>query len=435
MRTTKHKWVRLGVILLVVLGLFGGLLLVKKQPAEAQTSPSVGVVCTSGPTFTLTTRTGYILLPDGNTMFMWGYSAGNEPFQHPGPVLCVNEGDTVTVILHNTLSEPASIMFPGQDEVLADGALAQPQFDGGGNLLSLTNTAAANGGSITYSFVASQPGTFIYESGTNPEKQVRMGLFGALIVRPTLGADHVYNRPDSQFTPSEEFLVLLSEIDPYQHQAAENGAPFNMNRYHPRYWLINGRGFPDSIADNFAPYLPNQPYGALARIHGFNDDPGAGINYHPYPGTIRYVNVGTEDFPFHPHGNNGLVIGRDGHPLEGPGGEDLSFEKFDINIAPGQTWDVLFKWYDAEAYDPTANPVDVVIPDPANMEFGMFFSGSPYLGLQGPFPIGWSTLNQCGEYYIISHNHALYQITSWGVTMSGPITYLRIDPPLPNDCP
>ena len=38
-----------------------------------------------------------------------------------------------------------------------------------------------------------------------------------------------------------------------------------MNNYHPRYWLINGRGFPDSIADNGASWLPTQPYGALAR--------------------------------------------------------------------------------------------------------------------------------------------------------------------------
>ncbi len=42
---------------------------------------------------------------------------------------------------------------------------------------------------MTYSFVASKPGTYIYESGTNPEKQVRMGLFGALIVRPTQGSE------------------------------------------------------------------------------------------------------------------------------------------------------------------------------------------------------------------------------------------------------
>jgi hypothetical protein len=243
-----------------------------------------------------------------------------------------------------------------------------------------------------------------------------------------MGDAFAYNRTDSQFTPSEEFMVLLSEIDPYQHQAVENGEPFNINSYKPRYWLINGRGFPDSIADNFADFLPDQPYGALARIHPFD------ATTHPQPGMIRYLNVGTEEYPFHPHGNNGLVIGRDGHPLEGAGGQDLSFEKFVINIGPGQTWDVIFKWYDAESYS-ASNPVPVTIPQVNNQEFGMFYSGSPYLGTMGPLPPGASTLNQCGEYYIISHNHALYQITSWGVNMTGPITYLRVDPPLPNNCP
>ena len=46
-------------------------------------------------------------------------------------------------------------------------------------------------------------------------------------------------------------------------------------------------------------------------------------------------------------------------------------------------------------------------------------------------PPGVQTLNECGEFYIIAHNHALHQITSWGVTMTGPITYTRVDPPLP----
>ena len=253
-----------------------------------------------------------------------------------------------------------------------------------------------------------------------------------------MGANFVYNRADSEFTPEEEFLVLLSEIDPYLNQAIENNpnANFNLNNYRPRYWLINGRGFPDSIADNGADWLPNQPYGALARIHEFNETlPTADPNSHPLPGAARYLSVGTGDYPFHPHGNNGLVIGRDGHPLEGQAGEDLSFEKFAINIGPGQTWDIIFRWYDAEQYDPTTNPVPVEVPQVANQVFGMFYSGSPYLGETGPMPPGSSTLNQCGEYYIISHNHALHQITSWGVNMTGPITYMRIDPPYPNDCP
>ena len=95
---------------------------------------------------------------------------------------------------------------------------------------------------------------------------------------------------------------------------------------------------------------------------------------------------------------------------------------------------MLFKWYDAEDYDPVGNPVPVTVPSLANSVIGTFYSGSPYLGSKETLPTGTSTLNQCGEYYIISHNHALFQITSWGATMTGPITYMRIDPPLPNDC-
>ena len=408
-------------------------------PASADPSPPVGIVCTAGvggdgthPIFNLTTKTGYISLPDGNTAFMWGYSDGFAGFQHPGPVLCVNEGDTVTVILHNTFEEPVSAMFPGQADVLADGLPAGPEYDGGGALTSLTDTAGP-GGTVTYSFVADHPGTFLYESGTDPEKQVRMGLFGALIVRPSLddasaGTRFAYDRADTEFTPEEEFMVLLSEIDPYQHQAVEQGRPFNMNKYHPRYWLINGRGFPDSIADNDASWLPTQPYGALAQIYPFDEAD------HPLPSMARYLNVGTEDYPFHPHGNNGMVVGRDGRPLEDADGNDTSFEKFDINIGPGQTWDVIFRWYDAEGYDPVTNPVTSQVPSLANSEIGVFYSGSPYLGTKETLPPNIQTVNQCGEFYIISHNHALFQITSWGATMTGPITYMRIDPPGSNHC-
>jgi len=403
------------------------LLLLPPGIASAQ---AVGVACTTGatgaPTFTLTARPGYVTLPDGNTMFMWGYASGDAPFQHPGPVLCVNQGETVTVVLRNLLPEPVSIMFPGQQEVMANGAPAQPQWNGA-TLTSLTTTAPP-GGSVAYSFVAGRPGTFLYESGTSPHRQVRLGLFGALVVRPADPA-RMNARADSTFTPSEEFMVLLSEIDPYLNQAVEAGASFNMNNYQPRYWMLNGRGFPDTISDNFAPWLPSQPYGALARIHPFD------ATAHPWPGAIRYLNVGSENFPFHPHGNNGLVIGRDGHALESATGQDLAFEKFAVNIGPGQTWDVLFRWYDAEAYSPTSNPVPVTIPDPANLQLGPWYSGSPYLGELGPLPPNANTLNQCGEYYVISHNHALFQITAWGMTMAGPITYVRVDPPLPNACP
>lgn len=435
MRTQLLKRIRWGLALAAVFVLASVAVASNFQPAAAQTPPGEGIICTTSPdaTFTLTTKTGYIGTPDDNVVYMWGYSEGNNPFQHPSPILCVNEGDTVTIILQNNLPEDVSIMFPGQEDVLADGAPAQPQFDGSGNLTSLTNVAAANGGSVTYSFTANSPGTFLYQSGTNPAKQVRMGLFGVLIVRPSLGANYVNNRPDSQFSPDTEFLVLLSEIDPYLNQAVERqvvyGQPFNYNmrNYHPRYWLINGRGFPDSFAPNFASWLPTQPYGALARVEPWD------ATTNPDWSLGRYVSVGTVDLPMHPHSKSALVTGRDGRTLEGPAGQDLAYENFSIPMGPGQTWDGLFRWYDPDGYDPVANPVTVDIPSPVDVGFGMLYSGSPYLGQQGVFPVDFTTMNECGEYYVISHVHALHKITSWGAPMTGPITFLRIDPP--GGCP
>lgn len=428
---------------LAIASVFAGL------PVFVGASP-IGVSCTAGPNFNLETAAGDIQLPDGTTMYMWGYKVLGQPFQHPGPVLCVNAGDTVTVTLVNNLPQPVSIMFPGQENVLVndttpgdltDNVPAQPEFDASvpPRATSLTNTAAASGGVVKYSFVAGDPGTYLYESGTAPQKQVRMGLFGALIVRPSGAPDQLNGSVDSRFTtqlnsPSgtggwdEEFLVMLSEIDPYQHWAVEANPliNWNFNNYHPRYWLLNGRGLPDTLADNGASFLPTQPYGGLARVHPF----GAAVN-HPYPGAIRYLNVGTEDYPFHPHGNNGTVVGRDGRRLETALSADSSFEKFLIPVGPGQTWDVLFHWKDDNDYS-ESNPVDITIPQIANQFFGQFYSFSPYLGIQGARPPNWDSLslNTCGEYYIISHNHALFQLTSWGVNMTGPGTYMRVDPPI-----
>jgi FtsP/CotA-like multicopper oxidase with cupredoxin domain len=370
---------------------------------------------------------------------MWGFSEGAKPFQHPSPVLCVNEGETVMVILHNTLARDVSLMFPGQENVLADGAPAQPQFDGGGALTSLTNVAAANGGSMTYSFVASRPGTFVYQSGTDPAVQVRMGLFGALVVRPAAGPYFVYD--DSALPQTSKFneavggeiLMLQSEIDPALNealnQAVVSGRPFkfNLNNYHPRYWLLNGRGFPDTIAPNFASWLPSQPYGALAHVQPVD----ATLN--PLWYLERFINVSSQPFSFHPHGRNAIVIGRDGQPLRGSGGEDLSFETFGLLAGPGQTHDALFHWHNREGYENATNPVPVTDPGWQNLQYGPFYSGSPYLGVTGPFPPGLNSYAECGEFYVIAHNHALFQFTSWGVPMTGPATFTRIDPP--GGCP
>lgn len=431
-RISKHLTLVL-VLVLATIALNGG-----KAGAQTGTMPPLGLVCTTSATatFNLTTQTGYIQEPDGNVIFMWGFSEGSTPFQHPGPVLCVNEGDTVTVNLTNTLAEDVSIIFPGQENVLANGVLAQPVFSGT-DLVSLAPVAAANGGTVTYTFAATRPGTFIYESGTEPAKQVNLGLFGALVVRPAMNVydaqgnlveAYAYNDPDTRYNPATEYILIMSDIDPELHMAVEQGFLYNMNRYRARYWLYNGRSFPDTIMSNGADFVPNQPYGALIYLHPY--DPVT----NPYPTLIRQLNVGSMDYPHHPHGNHGRLIAFDGHLLKS-GADDTSFEKFTVTIHPGQTIDSLFGWKDTEGWNPTTNPIPVTIPQLQDLTTGNLYSGSPYLGSLEGLPVGTQGLNQCGEYYHIAHSHALHQITSWGMVTSGHITFARIDPPLPNECP
>jgi FtsP/CotA-like multicopper oxidase with cupredoxin domain len=426
------RYLSLGLALIMVFIPLTGAL---TAPADHDTVPTTGIVCTenASDTFTLTAREGYISVTDGNTIYMWSYAEGMDDFQYPGPVLCVNQGDTVTVVLHNALPEPTSIIFPGQEDVLANDVPSQPQFDLTGNLTSLAPTAEI-GGSITYSFVAKEPGTYLYESGTNAAIQVQMGLVGALIVRPSMGAGFAYNRADTQFNPDTEYMLMLGEIDPIMHQAIERGEQFDMTQYVARYFTINGRTFPDTLAPNGASWLPNQPYGSLSRIHPFNDNP-ASPAYNPYPALARYLGTGVDDYPFHPHAFNSRVIARDGRLQEGANGEDITMELFSIPIGPGQTTDVTFSWRDTELWDADSSGLPVDLPQDQNLVVGPFWSGSPFLGDQNALPTGAAGFNQCGEFYHIAHNHALQQITGWGVVLIGQVTFTRIDPPLPNNCP
>ena len=189
-------------------------------------------------------------------------------------------------------------------------------------------------------------------------------------------------------------MVLLSEIDPYQHQAVEHGKTFNMNNYHPRYWLINGRGFPDSIADNGASWLPTQPYGALAEIQPYE-------RHAPAPGAGALPQRRHRGLPLPPARQQRARDRPRRPPADRPGGPGPSFEKFAINIGPGQTWDVLFQWYDDEELrDREPGAGDGAQPgQPGDRHV---LQRQPRTSAsRSTLPPGHSTLNQCGEYYII----------------------------------
>ena len=215
-----------------------------------------------------------------------------------------------------------------------------------------------------------------------------MGLYGAFVVRPAGHPDWAYANgasPIGQFLPSTEFVMLLSELDPALHQAIEFGQAYDATQLHPRYWLINGRAFPDTIAPNNASWLPAQPYSAL--IHVTVTD--SLVNPTQPPALFRYLSAGALNHPFHPHGQNGTVVARDGTPLVDPTGADLSYETFSFTIGSGQTWDQTYHFDDRSTSTRRRNPIPVTIPQLQNLTFkdaATYYSGSRLPGLQVPAP-------------------------------------------------
>lgn len=393
-------------------------------PAAAQ--PRIGMVCTpGGPTFDLVANTGDIETPDGNSVFMWSLAdqaVDGGHFQAPGPVLCVQEGQTVTIHLHNGLdvhpsapsmvAENVSLVFPGQDGISASGGSA-----------GLLTREAQPGGDVTYTFQATHPGTFVYESGTDPSKQLEMGLYGALVVRPAGHADQAYTSVATRFDPAREYLVLLSELDPDLHHAVETNGTYDFTTLHNRYFAINGREFPDTIQDNGVAWLPNQPYGALVRLQPYDAATNA------QPALIRMMNVGALNHPFHPHGNHLRQIAQDGRPF----GDGVTAEHFAETIGSGQTEDYLLRWTDQDSWNPGTSPFPngVANLDYRNLTFkdgDTYFSGSAYLGQQGTLPTGTTSQNLCGEWYFPWHSHALNEFTNYDQGFGGMGTLLRIDP-------
>jgi len=290
--------------------------------------------------FDLTARPGHVSLADGGSMYSWGYSeTSNSLMQLPGPTLKVTQGTTVTVTLRNKLPTAAgntSIVFPGQI------------VSSSGGVPGALATEVAPGGTITYTFTATNPGTYQYHSGTQTDLQVEMGLFGALIVYPNAAAISAAacasGKPayaNGSTCYDVEYLYVLSEIDINTHQAAEQqaGSPgpivLPTGTYSSEYWLMNGRVGPDTMAGDSIPgqgILPTQPYGSLTIM---------------YPGQrllMRVVGAGREMHPFHHHGNHARLIAVDGELLANTAGHLSGPLIFTIPSVPGQTADGIFEW-------------------------------------------------------------------------------------------
>ena len=248
------------------------------------------------------------------------------------------------------------------------------------NSASCKATTNSGCNTVTYTFVASTPGTHSYYSGTQGDLQVEMGLYGALIVLPktipmncttglaaanltaesTTGetdfrlAKAAYDHPSSCY--DREYLFQFSEMDDNIHTQAEQQVLADQAKlaaqqctsatgclvvatepYVPGYFMVNGRSMPDDMDPNYAPMYPSQPYNG---------------NPHMHPGEltlVRIIGQGRWQHPFHEHANHVRVLARDGNLLLSPPDADGNTLPagplmFTTTTTPGVTMDGIFYW-------------------------------------------------------------------------------------------
>ncbi|MBL8058285.1 MAG: multicopper oxidase domain-containing protein, partial [Anaerolineales bacterium] len=262
-------------------------------------------------------------LPGAPNLAIYGYTAdGSAPSRPGGPVLIVDQGATVNLTLANNLAAPTALTIVGVEMA--------PDLDG-----------VAPGASRTYTFTAAQPGTYLYEAGLIPggARQVALGLYGALIVRPAGAPSQLY---DAASAFDDEAVLVFSEIDP---RLNANPAGFDLRDFQPQYFLINGQVYPG------ADVIPTAAGRTLA---------------------LRYINAGLHNRTVGLLGVDQSVVGLDGLPLAFPRGAMAE------SVAPGASVDAL---------------VRVPAAAPAGTRYPLFDTGLTYLHNPGqPDPGGPLTL-------------------------------------------
>jgi len=194
----------------------------------------------------------------------WGYNG-----MVPGPQLRAEVGDRVRIVLHNELPAPTTIH--------SHGLIVPNDMDG---VPAISQDAVMPGETFVYEYVIRNAGSHMYHSHFMAQRQVPMGLLGALVVTD----------PDEPRDAEQDLDIAM----------VLNDGPLG--------FTINGKGFPAT-----EPIIATR--GQLVRI--------------------RYMNEGLQIHPMHLHGIPQLVIAKDGWYLPQPHYEDT------VLVAPGERVDVL----------------------------------------------------------------------------------------------
>ncbi len=235
----------------------------------------------------------------------WGYNG-----MVPGPMIKVDVGDEVQVIVENEL--------PMGTDVHWHGVRVPNDQDG---VAPLTQDLIPSGGSFTYEFTADEPGIGMYHPHHHGQMKLPNGMFGAFTIGD-VGTDIPFPSGTIGGREVPEDIEIAAEIPMILNDAGTIGL------------TLNGKSFPAT-----EPIVVEQDDWIV----------------------INYYNEGLQIHPMHLHQMPQLVFAKDGFPIDHPRWEDT------VNVAPGERFSVL-----VHASDPGVWVLHCHILTHAEGEEGMF---------------------------------------------------------------
>ncbi|MDH5178394.1 MAG: multicopper oxidase domain-containing protein [Gammaproteobacteria bacterium] len=250
--------------------------------------------------YTLYIETGQVNItasPDsGNgatSLPVWGYTTANGGNGRvPGPIIEMVEGQTITVEVVNNHNRSHNFVVQG---------------------MTSDSTAISPNSRYTYTLTANRSGVFLYHDTLNGGVNQALGLFGAVIVRPSAGSTRAWSTAPSA---DQERLWVITDMDvPRWNNVANGGGTVNTGTYRPNYFLMNGKNGFQAMGDP-----DTNLEGSVGELF-----------------LVRIVNAGQYDQSLHFHSNHFRIISVNGNRLG-------QFEWGDtINVKGGTTAMVLYQ--------------------------------------------------------------------------------------------
>jgi len=315
---------------------------------------------------------GYAKMADGEDIYTFGFldltgvpedmvmDQGFNNANFPAPTLIMNEGDEVYLNLSNIgmklrpdLFDPHTVHFHGFPN-------ASAVFDGE----PMASIAVRMMSTLTYYYHPVDPGTYMYHCHVEATEHMEMGMLGNLVVRPRQNGTTIsyngknytqfaYNDIDGRTGYDVEAIIKIADFDPVFHKNDETFQPLPFADYEARYFMLNGRGYPDTI--NPAEITNSTNNYAAQKLHSriAVTRPGERTLL------LRIINLSVQNFTTVEIPGLQMKVGgkcarlmRGPNPVDGTGpgtGNDTGYYVSSMLVGPGESVDLLIDTQGAQA--------------------------------------------------------------------------------------